>query len=130
MGLEEELHNVKQSHMRDLEEYAMQLDHAEKNDDRARHIAALEEQLRALRVNHEMAVRNVVAQKEAAARAEKERALRVQRRKLDAVYATVLAGTAWGNVKEACQVELEVMQEEKQVLSCLLAQLEAMTLSL
>ncbi|KAF6766102.1 hypothetical protein DFP72DRAFT_865583 [Ephemerocybe angulata] len=113
MGLEEELHNVKQSHMRDLEEYAMQLDHAEKNDDRARHIAALEEQLRALR-----------------ARAEKERALRVQRRKLDAVYATVLAGTAWGNVKEACQVELEVMQEEKQVLSCLLAQLEAMTLSL
>lgn len=130
MAMEEEIHNLKQAHQQQMEEMAAHMAFVEKQTEQSAYVASLEEEVRVTRVQGERAVRDALAHKEQEARAQKGYALKAQRRKMDAVYSSVLAGTAWINVQEACQAELETVDEERQVLTLLLAELERMTLSL
>lgn len=130
MAMEEEIHNLKQVHAQQMEEVATQMAHMEKEYEQAAYAAALEEQLRATRVIHEQSLREAVARAEETARTAQEHALKAQRRKLDAVYASVLAGRSWISVQDACKSELETVQSERQALAVLLAQLEQMSFSL
>jgi hypothetical protein len=130
MAMEEEIHNLKQAHQQQMEEMTAQMAFVEKQSQQTAYVAALEEQVRVTQMKGEHAVRQVAMRKDEEARAQKAHALKAQRRKMDAVYSSVLAGTAWVGVRDACQAELETVQEERQVLSVLLAELESMTLSL
>ncbi|KAJ2920370.1 hypothetical protein MD484_g152, partial [Candolleomyces efflorescens] len=129
MAMEEEIHNLKQVHAQQMEEVAVQMAHMEKQHEQAAFVA-LEEQVRSSRVAQEQTIKDAVARAEEAARTRQEKTLKVQRRKMDAVYSSVLAGRAWMNVGDSCKSELETIQGERQALALLLAQLEQMSLSL
>jgi len=130
MAMEEEIHNLKQAHAQQMEEMTKQMMYMEKQSQQAAYAASLEEQLRNAKANAEAAVRETAARLDEAARASQAQALKSQRKRLDAVYASVLAGTAWNTVKESCKAELEAIHGDREVLAVLLSELQQLTATL
>lgn len=129
-AMEEEIQDLKGAHLQQMEEFARHVQHRERSDQQAGYIASLEDQIRALRVKGERDIQEVRMQVEEEARKRSEAVVRAQRRKMDAVFGSVMAGTAWNVVKDAAEVELETVRGERHVLSLLLMELEALTPSL
>ncbi|PPQ73093.1 hypothetical protein CVT26_014743 [Gymnopilus dilepis] len=130
-AMEEELYHLKQAHAHQLEEAQKQIAYMESQssshsrsgtDDTASSasIAHLEEQLRQAHISHSQALADAIRQCEDEARASHRReSLRCETMTLAGV-----ALSSWGMVRDACEVEIDAVRNDKAVLGVLLGQLD------
>ncbi|KAG6888764.1 hypothetical protein C0992_007555 [Termitomyces sp. T32_za158] len=139
-SMEEEIHNLKKSRGRDtlhLSEQIAILEQQLKNslemreradEERTLYTRGLEDQLRQEQTMRDKAVKTAVIRGQELARAEYDAAFKPQRDSLVLASSARIAALEWNSVREMAELELDVVREEMQVLSLLLAELSQSTL--
>ncbi|KAG6868548.1 hypothetical protein C0993_001244 [Termitomyces sp. T159_Od127] len=134
-SMEKEIHDLKQSRGREtlhLSEQIAILEQQLKNnlemreradEERALYTRGLEDQLRQEQTMRDRAVKNAVVRGQELARAELDAALKPERDSLVLASSARIAALEWKSVRGLAELELDVVREEMQVLSLLLAEL-------
>ncbi|KAJ3787663.1 hypothetical protein GGU10DRAFT_138084 [Lentinula aff. detonsa] len=134
--LEEEIHNLKQARAHETEVLSQQVSILEtqlKNSLESRersegeqyaYTASLEEQLRYAQVEKEQAVRVATESVRQHSDASLRSTIESQNRKTHAACAASLAAREWRNVREQCEIELDVLVADKDMLELLLGELD------
>ncbi|KDR84861.1 hypothetical protein GALMADRAFT_233295 [Galerina marginata CBS 339.88] len=129
-AVEEEMYHLKQAHAHQMEETEKQMVYMEVQwraaDERAAGVVRLEEQLRVVQMERERAVAEAVARYREQARVERERMVRAEGLRCEALSSARLASSSWSTVRDACDTDLDVLRGDRAVLSVLLAQLDQM----
>uniref|UniRef100_A0A0W0F5Z9 Uncharacterized protein n=1 Tax=Moniliophthora roreri TaxID=221103 RepID=A0A0W0F5Z9_MONRR len=134
--LEEEVHNLKQARGQDAQDLARQLEvlegqMREKLEAEARsaeqvtaHVAALEARLRDADVAREEAVRYAVENATRTLQTRSLAGMKAHQRKVEAAHIAENAAREWAYLKEQCESELEVVQQDKELMTFLSAELD------
>lgn len=132
-AMEEEIHNIKQSHAHQIEEMQKQLRFMESqsraNDDRTSKMfkASLDERLHQQRIAQEGAFQQTMLKFQENAKVSHHRVLDIERMKMTAVSSANLAASKWGEVVGACEVELDLVRADRAMLGFLLTQVDQMS---
>lgn len=123
-AMEEELHNLKEVHSRQMQESAKQLAYMEvqereSTDNREAYTASLEDQLRHLEAFHNQNMQKAIAQSRAAAS-------KLQRHACAVESFGRMASFEWGSVREMSELELDCIRGDQQTLSVMLQELDQM----
>ncbi|KAF9015041.1 hypothetical protein BDQ17DRAFT_1340385 [Cyathus striatus] len=127
-AMEEEIHNLKEVHNRQIQETTKQIAYMEEQerheDEREMYTAALEDQLRHTQAQHERAVEEAVARgQEMAVHAHFVQWQR-QRVEFEARTSVSLTLAEWSSVRELSEMELDLVHGDRATLSVLLAELD------
>lgn len=130
-AMEEEIHNLRQAHVQQVEEMRAQVEFIEQQDARARHAAAaaMEEELKQVRMQTAQAVEVAITETETAARTRQANTIKAQRQQFDIACATMVAQTSWSAVLDGCTAELDAIYGEREMLALILADLESIMYS-
>jgi outer membrane PBP1 activator LpoA protein len=130
-GLEEEMHNLKQAHVHQVEELQRQIVYLEAQaraaDDRTSQAASLVGQLRIAQASHEKATEEAVARTQESLTSSYNHVLKAERRKYEVNCSLQLAIWGWDTVHETCEMELNVVRDDRVLLALFLTQLDEMT---
>ncbi|KAF8807285.1 hypothetical protein BYT27DRAFT_7189386 [Phlegmacium glaucopus] len=132
LGLEEEIHNLKQTHVHQMEELQRQVVYLEAqagaaDDHRTSQAASLEGQLRMVQASHERAMEEAVVQTQESLTSSYNHVLKAERRKYETQSSLQLATWGWNTVQETCEMELNVIRDDRVLLGLFLTQLDEMT---
>lgn len=129
-AMEEEIHDLKQAHTHQMEESQKQMVYMEaqwrEKDEQASYSASLEDKLRHLEVSHERALEETVKRCQQNALDSQSRLLKAEGLRCEAIFSARLAASSWSAVRDTCEVELDLIRDDKAVFSLLLMQLEQM----
>ncbi|KAK0208391.1 hypothetical protein DFS33DRAFT_439157 [Desarmillaria ectypa] len=132
-SLEEELHHVKDAHVRDVEQLAQQIKHLEdqlRNSlevrersaaEQALYIASLESQLKKV---HSSGGHNTISKVQAPVQDLQDKMLHSERLKWGRASSARVAAMHWTSVKESAEMELDTVKSDQDVLSLLLGELD------
>ena len=130
LGLEEEMHNLKQSHLHQIEELQRQIAHLEVQaraaDDRTSQAASLVGQLHMAQVSHEQAMEEAVLQTRESLTSSFNQVLKAERCKFETSCCLQFAIWGWNTVHETCEMELNVVRDDRVLLTLFLTQLDEM----
>lgn len=123
-AMEEELHNLKEVHTRQMQESARQLTYMEAQErasvnNREAYTASLEDQLRYLEAFHNQNMHKAIAQSRAAAS-------KMQRQTCAVESSARMASSEWASVREMSELELDCIRGDQQTLSVMLQELDQM----
>ena len=128
LGLEEEMHNLKQTHAHQMEEIQRQTAYLEMQaraaDDRTSQATALVEQLQ---VSHKQAIEEAVTRTRENLTSSYNRILKAERCKYEINCSLQLAIWGWNAVHETCEMELNTVRDDRALLALFLTQLDDMT---
>lgn len=131
LGLEEEMFNLKQAHIHQMEELQRQIAYLEAQvratDDRTSQAASLEGQLRTAQASHERAIEEAVVRTQESLTASYNRILNAEQRKYETNSSLQLTIWGWNTVHETCEMELNVVRDDRALLALFLTQLDEMT---
>ena len=131
LGLEEEMQNLKQAHVHQMEELQRQIVYLEAQaraaDQRTSQAAFLERQLRMAQASHEQVIQEAVIQTQESLTSSYNQVLKADRRKCETNCSLQLAIWGWNNVHETCEMELNVVRDDRNLLTLFLTQLDEMT---
>ncbi|KAF8971472.1 hypothetical protein BDZ97DRAFT_1786702 [Flammula alnicola] len=127
-AMEEEMQHLRLAHAHEREETQKQVAYMEAQwragDERAAYAADLEARLRQAHVSREQAVEDAVARVWEEAKRAHAMQLKAEGLRCEMGASARLAASGWGAVRDACEVELDVVRSDRGVLSLLLAQLD------
>ena len=128
LGLEEEVHNLKQAHAHQIEEMQRQIAYLEMQagaaDDRTSQATSLVEQLQA---SHKQAIEEAVMRTQENLTSSYNRVLKAERSRYETNCSLQLAVLGWNTVHETCEMELNVVRDDRAFLALFLTQLDEMT---
>ncbi|GLB36476.1 hypothetical protein LshimejAT787_0307640 [Lyophyllum shimeji] len=136
--MEEEIHNLKEARSRETQELTKQVAYMEEQmrgslelreraeQERAVYTLGLEEELRRAQALRDQAVEKAVIKGQEMARATHDAALKAQCDSAEVACSARVAASEWVSVRELAGMELDVVREEREVLSLLLAELDQM----
>jgi hypothetical protein len=131
LGLEEEVHNLKQAHIHQMEEMQRQIAYLEMQartaDDRTSQATSLVEQLHKVQASHKQAVEEAVMRTQESLTSSYNRVLKAERSRYESNCSLQLAVWGWNTVHETCEMELNVVRDERAFLALFLTQLDEMT---
>jgi hypothetical protein len=132
LGLEEEVHNLKQAHIHQMEEMQRQIAYLEMQaraaDDRTSQATSLVEQLhKKVQTSHKQAVEEAVMRTQESLTSSYNRVLKAERSRYESYCSLQLAVWGWNTVHETCEMELNVVRDERAFLALFLTQLDEMT---
>ncbi|KAG5648240.1 hypothetical protein DXG03_006198 [Asterophora parasitica] len=139
--MEEEIHNLKEARSRDAQELTSKIAYMEEQmyssleireraeEQRSVYTVSLEDQLRIAHAQRDQSVEAAILRGQEIAHAEQEAALEVQRDSAEVACSARVAVSEWASVHELAEMELDVVREEREVLSLLLAELEQLSQS-
>lgn len=137
--MEEEIHNLKEARSRDTQELTKQVAYVEEQmrgslevreraeEERAVYTLSLEDELRRAQALRDQAVEKAVIKGQGMARAAHDAALKSQRDSAEVACTARVAASEWASVRELAEMELDVVREEREVLSLLLAELDQLS---
>jgi hypothetical protein len=128
LGLEEEVHNLKQIHVHQMEEMQRQIAYLEMQaraaDDRTSQATSLVEQLHMV---HKQAIEEAVTRTQESLTSSYNRVLKAERSRYETNCSLQLAVWGWNTVHETCEMELNVVHDDRALLSLFLTRLDEMT---
>jgi hypothetical protein len=131
LGLEEEMHNLKQTHAHQMEEMQRQIAYLEMQaraaDDRTSQATALVEQLHMTQISHKQAIEEAVTRTQENLTSSYNRILKAERCKYEINCSLQLAVWGWNAVHETCEMELNIVRDDRALLALFLIQLDDMT---
>jgi len=131
LGLEEEVHNLKQAHMHQMKEMQKQIASLEMQsraaDDRASQATSLVEQLHKAQASHKQAIEEAVLRTQESLTSSYNRVLKAERSRYETNCSSQLAVWGWNTVHETCEMELNVVRDDRAFLALFLTQLDEMT---
>lgn len=134
--MEEEIHNLKEARTREAHELTKQvafmedqiranMDNRERADEeRGAYTSSLEDELRQAQVLRDQAIQAAVAESRENARRENTAALKSQHDSWEVMCSARVASSEWTSVRELSEMELDIVQGDRQILSVLLAELD------
>jgi hypothetical protein len=134
--MEEEIHNLKEARTREAHELTRQvafmedqiranIDNRERvEEERGAYTSSLEDQLRQAQALRDQDIEEAVAHSRASARREQAAALKLQRGSWEVMCSARVASSEWASVRELSEMELGIVQGDRQILSVLLAELD------
>jgi len=129
-AMEEEMYDLKQAHAHQMEESQKQMVYAEaqwrEKDEQASYSASLEDRLRHLEVSHQRAMEETVQRCQQNALRSQSLVLKTAGLRHEAEFSARLAASSWSAVRDVCEVELDLIRDDKAVFSLLLMQLDQM----
>ena len=129
-AMEEEIHELKQAHAHQMEESQKQMVYMEaqwrEKDAQASYSASLEDKLRHLEMSHERTMEETVKRCQQNALRTQSFVLKAEGLRCEAVFSARLAASSWSAVHDTCEVELDLIRDDKAVFSLLLMQLDQM----
>jgi len=130
LGLEEEVHNLKQSHVHQMEEMQRQIAYLEVQaraaDDRTSQATSLVEQLHMAQASHKQAIEEAVTRTQENLTSSYSRVLAAERCKYEINCSRQLVVWGWNAVHESCEMELNVVRDDGALLALFLTQLDDM----
>ena len=130
IGLEEEMRDFKQAHVHQMEELQRQIAYLEAQaraaDDRTSQATSLLEQLRTAQTSHEQAIEEVVVRTQESLTSSYNHVLKTERCKYQINCSLQLAILGWNTVHETCEMELNVVRDDRALLALFLTQLDEM----
>jgi len=131
LGLEEEVHNLKQAHVHQMEEMQRQIAYLEMQaraaDDRTSQATSLAEQLHKVQASHKQAIEEAVMRTQQSLTSSYNRVLKAERSRYETNCSLQLAVWGWNTVHETCEMELNVVRDDRAFLALFLTQLDEMT---
>ena len=131
LGLEEEVHNLKQTHVHQMEEMQRQIAYLEMQvraaDDRTSQATSLVEQLHVVQASHKQAIEEAVMRTQESLTSSYNRVLKAERSRYETNCSLQLAVWGWNTVHETCEMELNVVRDDRAFLALFLTQLDEMT---
>lgn len=128
LGLEEEVHNLKQAHLHQMEEMQRQIAYLEMQaraaDDRTSQATSLVEQVQA---SHKQVIEEAVMRTQESLTSSYNRILKAERSRYETNCSLQLAVWGWNTVHETCEMELNVVRDDRAFLALFLTQLDEMT---
>jgi hypothetical protein len=129
-AMEEEMYDLKQAHAHQMEESQRQMVYAEaqwrEKDEQASYSASLEDRLRHLEVSHQRAMEETVQRCQQDAFRSQSLVLKTAGLRHETEFSARLAASSWSAVRDVCEVELDLIRDDKAVFSLLLMQLDQM----
>lgn len=129
-AMEEEIHDLKQAHGHQMEESQKQMVYMEaqwrEKDEQALYSASLEDKLRHLEISHERAIEETVKRCQEDALKSQSLVFKTEGLRCEAMFSARLAASSWSAVRDTCEVELDLIRDDKAVFSLLLMQLDQM----
>lgn len=131
LGLEEEVHNLKQAHGHQMEEMQRQIAYLEVQaraaEDRTSQASSLVEQLYMVQASHKQAIEEAVTRTQENLTSSYNRVLKAERSRYETNCSLQLAVWSWNTVHETCEMELNVVRDDRAFLALFLTQLDEMT---
>ena len=131
LGLEEEVHNLKQAHAHQMEEMQKQMAYLEMQaraaDDRTSQATSLVEQLHKVQASHEQAIEETVMRTQESLTSSFNRVLKAERSRYETNCSLQLAVWGWNTVHETCEMELNAVRDDRAFLALFLTHLDEMT---
>jgi hypothetical protein len=129
-AMEEEIHDLKQAHGHQMEESQKQMVYMEaqwrEKDEQASYAASLEDKLRHLEISHGRAMEETVERCQRDALKSQGLVFKTEGLRCEAIFSARLAASSWSAVRDTCEVELDLIRDDKAVFSLLLMQLDQM----
>ena len=131
LGLEEEVHNLKQAHVHQMEEMQRQIAYLEAQaraaDDRTLQATSLIEQLHIVQASHKQAIEEAVTRTQESLASSYNHVLKAERSRYETNCSLQLAVWSWNTVHETCEMELDVVRDDRAFLALFLTQLDEIT---
>jgi hypothetical protein len=131
LGLEEEVYNLKQAHVHQMEEMRRQMAYLEVQaraaDDRTSQAASLVEQLHMVQASHKQDIEEAVTRTQESLTLSYDRVLKAERSRYETNCSLQLAIWGWNAVHETCEMELNVVRDDRAFLALFMTQLDEMT---
>ena len=119
LGLEEEVHNLKQTHAHQMEEMQRQITYLEMQ------ARAADEQLHMVQASHKH-IEDAVTRTRENLTSSYNRVLKAERSRYESNCSFQLAVWGWNTVHETCEMELNVVRDDRALLALFLTQLDEM----
>ncbi|TFK41286.1 hypothetical protein BDQ12DRAFT_679206 [Crucibulum laeve] len=129
-AMEEEIHNLKEVHMRQMQEAEKQMVYMESQGrseaEREAYTTSLEDRLQQIQVRHDQAIEDAVTRSEEKNRASRDAVMKRERTICETACSARLAQSEWASVREISEIELDAIRGDRDTLSVLLAELDQM----
>ena len=131
LGLEEEVYNLKQAHVHQMEEMQRQIAYLEAQaraaDDRTLQATSLIEQLHMVQASHKQAIEEAVTRTQESLTSSYSHVLKAERSRCETNCSLQLAVRSWNTVHETCEMELDVVRDDRAFLALFMTQLDEIT---